>query len=199
MWQLRSFGSRMGSQWTAYGLTWKWRTTVWAFARGKWSKHRRETHSFVQWWRQCSCVGDVKQIQNCKFKLEFCYSSIQTLSVLPQVCGFSSSASIQITVAETLILDFMLWLYLNGLLYLYVICAHQSVVIQRLFQMALSLLVLLSHNLPNLFLLSDFVHKRVSSSRIALQLVQLLTVNAFVEHKLVLNGWNQLKLPALFL
>ena len=89
MWQLRSFGSRMGSQWTAYGLTWKWRTTVWAFARGKWSKHRRETHSFVQWWRQCSCVGDVKQIQNCKFKLEFCYSSIQnTISSSPSMRFF---------------------------------------------------------------------------------------------------------------
>ena len=97
-------------------------------------------------------------------------------------------ASIQIAVAETLILDFVLWLYLNSLLYLCIICTDQSVVIHRLFQMALRLLILLSHNLPNLVLFCDFVHQQVSLRRIVLQLVQLLTVNAFVEHKLVLNS-----------
>ena len=108
-------------------------------------------------------------------------------------------ASIQIAVAETLILNFVIWLYLNSLLYLCVIYANQSVVIHRLFQMALRLLILLSNNLPNLFLFHNFFHQQVSLRRIILQLVQLLTVNAFVEHKLVLYSWNQLKLPALLL
>jgi len=77
MWQLRSFGARVGTERTAFSLTWKRRTPIRASAWSKWGEHRGEAHPFVQWWRKCACLGDVKQIQNCKFKLAFCFSSIQ--------------------------------------------------------------------------------------------------------------------------